>query len=283
MKCHDKWEDEQLLDGINEAFVDKNQTNPKSVDESDREEDIFYEVDDRFTHRGSDGCQWLHRHRQEDRVAISHDVCEKEGESDGFEIRLHPLPSWQFVEINLSSLNSHGFDSKVATFLQKSERCTICRKELRSWKSLLDQTMCHDKWEGTEHKYSGPKEHAHCFGTFKEDPKVAELISKTLERWQVSRIESTGGCSIFWSGPCFFGGFPVFASVKKRERKLAYFHQQLEDKYLEVSPRPKTPRPSPGNDSSYDSSSTNVVVVAYCLVAKAQAGPWNFWNISYYL
>ncbi|GLJ41292.1 hypothetical protein SUGI_0854720 [Cryptomeria japonica] len=47
MKCHDKWEDEQILDGINEAFVDKNQTDPKSVDESDKEEDIFYEVDDK--------------------------------------------------------------------------------------------------------------------------------------------------------------------------------------------------------------------------------------------
>ncbi|GLJ42454.1 hypothetical protein SUGI_0879870 [Cryptomeria japonica] len=64
------------------------------------------------------------------------------------------------------------------------------------------------------------------------------------------------------------------ASVDKEG--LAYFHQQLEvlgDKYLEVSPRAKTPGPSLGNDSNSDSSFANVAVAACRLVAKAQAAP----------
>ncbi|GLJ43694.1 hypothetical protein SUGI_0909770 [Cryptomeria japonica] len=66
--------------------------------------------------------------------------------------------------------------------------------------------------------------------------------------------------------------------VASVEEGLAYFHQQLEDKYPEVSPQPKTLGPSLGNDSNSGSSLANVVVASYHLVAKAQAAPWNFWR-----
>ncbi|GLJ32020.1 hypothetical protein SUGI_0644930 [Cryptomeria japonica] len=75
---------------------------------------------------------------------------EEEGESDGYELRRHPRPSWRFAERDYSFLSGHGFDSKAATFLRKSRSCKVCGKEFWSWKSLLDHMKCHDKWEGDE-------------------------------------------------------------------------------------------------------------------------------------